>query len=36
MSARTLIPLPHPGETILEDCLKPLNMSVNPLARELK
>ena len=27
-----LIPPPHPGETILEDVLKPLNMSVNRLA----
>jgi addiction module HigA family antidote len=30
-----LIPPPHPGETILEDILKPLNMSVNQLARSL-
>ncbi len=34
MSAKTRIPLPHPGETL--DCLKPLNMSVNALAKELK
>jgi len=30
-----LIPPPHPGETILEDVLKPLNMSVNQLAKHL-
>ena len=29
------IPPPHPGETILEDILKPLGMSVNQLARAL-
>lgn len=29
------IPFPHPGETILEDFLKPLGMSVNKLALEL-
>ena len=28
-----LIPPPHPGETILEDVLKPLDMSVNRLAK---
>ena len=27
------IPFPHPGETIREDFLKPLKMSVNRLAR---
>jgi len=27
---------PHPGETILEDYLKPLGMSVNRLALELR
>src|ERR1700739_1711900 len=32
---RKLIPPPHPGETILEDILKPLNMSVNKLASSL-
>ena len=26
---------PHPGETILEDFLKPMNMSVNQLAKHL-
>ena len=26
---------PHPGETIAEDVLKPLDMSVNHLAKEL-
>ena len=30
-----LIPPPHPGETILEDILKPLDMSVNRLAKAL-
>jgi addiction module HigA family antidote len=30
-----LIPTPHPGETILEDVLKPLHMSVNRLAKAL-
>jgi addiction module HigA family antidote len=31
----SLIPPPHPGGTILEDVLKPLNMSVNRLAKAL-
>ena len=30
------IPFPHPGETIREDYLKPLGMSVNRLAIELR
>ncbi|MEQ1885869.1 MAG: HigA family addiction module antitoxin [Bryobacteraceae bacterium] len=30
------IPFPHPGETILEDYLKPLGISVNRLALELR
>lgn len=30
------IAFPHPGETILEDYLKPLGMSVNKLAIELR
>jgi addiction module HigA family antidote len=30
------IPFPHPGETIREDYLKPLAMSVNRLAIELR
>src|SRR5579863_5149228 len=30
------IPFPHPGETIREDFLKPLNMSANRLALELR
>ncbi len=30
-----LLPPIHPGETIREDILKPLKMSVNPLAKEL-
>jgi addiction module HigA family antidote len=30
------IPFPHPGETIREDFLKPLEMSVNKLALELR
>jgi plasmid maintenance system antidote protein VapI len=29
------IPFPHPGETIREDYLKPLKLSVNKLALEL-
>jgi hypothetical protein len=32
---RKLIPPPHPGKTILEDVLRPLNMSVNQLAKDL-
>jgi addiction module HigA family antidote len=30
------IPFPHPGETLREDFLKPLKMSVNRLALELR
>ncbi len=30
------IPFPHPGETILEDFLKSLGMTVNKLALELR
>ena len=30
-----LIPPPHPGDTIREDVLKPLEMSVNRLAKAL-
>jgi len=30
-----LIPVPHPGETIREDVLGPLGMSVNQLAKSL-
>jgi addiction module HigA family antidote len=30
------IKFPHPGETILEDYLKPLGMSVNRLALDLR
>ena len=30
------IPFPHPGETLGEDYLKPLGMSVNRLALELR
>ena len=33
---RNRIPFPHPGETIREDYLKPLGMSVNRLALELR
>ena len=29
------IPVPHPGETIREDVLKPLGMSANQLAKAL-
>ena len=30
------IPFPHPGDTIRDDYLKPLGMSVNKLALELR
>jgi len=30
-----LIPAPHPGETIREDVLDPLGMSLNQLAKAL-
>jgi addiction module HigA family antidote len=30
------MPFPHPGETLKEDFLKPLGMSVNRLALELR
>jgi addiction module HigA family antidote len=30
------IPFPHPGETLREDYLKPLGMSLNRLALELR
>ncbi len=30
-----LLPPPHPGETISEDILKPLGLSVNRLAKDL-
>jgi addiction module HigA family antidote len=30
------IPFPHPGETIREDFLKPMGMSINKLALELR
>lgn len=33
---RNRIPFPHPGETIREDYLKPLGLSVNKLALELR
>jgi antitoxin HigA-1 len=33
---RNRIPFPHPGETIRQDYLKPLRMSVNKLALELR
>src|SRR6202166_4920149 len=32
----TRIPFPHPGETLREDYLKPLGMSVNRLALDLR
>jgi addiction module HigA family antidote len=35
-SSRRRIPFPHPGETIREDYLKPLAMSVNKPALELR
>lgn len=34
--SREPIPFPHPGETLQEDFLKPLGMSVYRLARELQ
>ena len=34
--SRDRIPFPPPGETILEDYLKPLGMSINRLAIELR
>jgi len=33
---RNRTPFPHPGETIREDYMKPLGMSVNKLALELR
>ena len=30
------VPFPHPGETLNEDFLKPLDLSVNKLALELR
>ena len=30
------VPFPHPGETLHEDFLKPLDLSVNKLALELR
>ena len=33
--ARSLTPPPHPGETLREDVLGPLGMSINRLATEL-
>src|SRR6202167_2661709 len=35
-SKNNRIPFPHPGDTIREDYLKPLGMSVNRLALELR
>jgi addiction module HigA family antidote len=35
-TTRARIPFPHPGETILEDYLKPLGISANRLALELR
>ena len=35
MKKRSLIPLPHRGETIRADILEPLGMSVNQLAKDL-
>jgi len=32
---RALLPPPHPGETIKEDVLEPLGMSVNQMAKAL-
>ncbi len=36
MTARQLLEELHPGRTILEDVVKPLGMSVNALAKELR
>ena len=36
MNRTKRVPFPHPGETIREDYLKPLGMSVNRLAIELR
>ena len=33
---KSRIPFPHPGETLREDFLKPLAMSVNKLALDLR
>src|ERR1043166_9474942 len=35
MPMRTMIPPPQPGETIREDILKPLGMSVNHMSKAL-
>ena len=35
MTMAKMLPPVHPGETIREDVLKPLNMSVNQLAKAL-
>lgn len=32
---KKLLPLIHPGEILLEDFMKPLDLSINRLAREL-
>jgi len=34
-SKQSLLPPPHPGETIKEDILEPLGMSVNQMAKAL-
>ena len=34
-SKQALLPPPHPGETIKEDILEPLGMSVNQMAKAL-
>ncbi|MGB9242685.1 MAG: HigA family addiction module antitoxin [Candidatus Acidiferrales bacterium] len=36
MTANELLAETHPGRTILEDVVKPLGMSVNALAKELR
>jgi addiction module HigA family antidote len=36
MKSTSRIPFPHPGITISEDYLKPLGMSINKLAMELR
>ncbi len=35
ITAEDLLPNPHPGEILLEDFLKPMNLSQNALARAI-
>jgi antitoxin HigA-1 len=36
MSARRLLPAIHPGEILVEELMKPLGLSINRLARDLR